>query len=396
MDDKPLCLLALGQQYGSSLATITRVANSCLDGGGIRGLSELLILEEVMGRIKHDLDMADDPLPADFFDLIGGTSTGGLIALLLGRVRLSVPEARKEYEIFSVKTYLKSSKFDSWTLEKAVKSLLGRRLGNGEKRMLDRSKSSCKVFVCAVPQQDVRSRNGPRLFRTYTIRNNPTFNCTIWEACRATSAAPTYFDPIEIGEEWEREAFVDAGLGYNNPIEQVLEEARLVFPGRRIACIVSIGTGLARVLKFPPSPRTNPLKLIEALKTMATESDTTAERVQKRFQNIKDTYLRFSVDRGLNDIKLEEWENLGEVRTYTTGYLEQDTVSSCIDTVVVALLASKAGQGQGESTTQAQISGSQSVEMGGSQRQPQMMRWRPDRPIPSFPLRIEAIADTST
>ncbi|KAK3376988.1 hypothetical protein B0T24DRAFT_665831 [Lasiosphaeria ovina] len=378
MGDKPLCLLAL-------------------DGGGIRGLSELLILEEVMGRIKHDLDMADDPLPADFFDLIGGTSTGGLIALLLGRVRLSVPEARKEYiqiakEIFSVKTYLKNSKFDSRTLEKAVKSLLGRRLGNGEEKMLDRSKSSCKVFVCAVPQQDVRSRNGPRLFRTYNIRNNPTFNCTIWEACRATSAAPTYFDPIEIGEEWERETFVDAGLGYNNPIEQVLEEARLVFPRRRIACVVSIGTGLARVLKFPSSPRTNPLKLIEALKNMATESDTTAERVQKRFRNIKDTYLRFSVDRGLNDIKLEEWENLGEVRTYTTGYLEQDTVSSYIDTVVMALLASKAGQGQGESTTQVQISGSQSIEMGGSQRQPQMMGWRPDRPIPSFPLSIEVIA----
>jgi hypothetical protein len=31
-----------------------------------------------MRRIKHDLDMTDDPLPADFFDLIGGTSTGGL------------------------------------------------------------------------------------------------------------------------------------------------------------------------------------------------------------------------------------------------------------------------------------------------------------------------------
>ncbi|KAK3325013.1 hypothetical protein B0H66DRAFT_547239 [Apodospora peruviana] len=78
MDNKPLCLLAL-------------------DGGGIRGLSELLILEEIMGRVKHDLDMADDPLPADFFDLIGRTSTGGLIALLLGRARLSIPEARKGY-----------------------------------------------------------------------------------------------------------------------------------------------------------------------------------------------------------------------------------------------------------------------------------------------------------
>lgn len=77
MGDKPLCLLALGERYVWSLATVARVTNSYLDGGGIRGLSKLLILEQIMERIKYDLDMADDPLPADFFDLIGGTSTGG-------------------------------------------------------------------------------------------------------------------------------------------------------------------------------------------------------------------------------------------------------------------------------------------------------------------------------
>ncbi|POR32898.1 Uncharacterized protein TPAR_06903 [Tolypocladium paradoxum] len=58
MDNRPLCLLAL-------------------DGGGVRGLSELVVLEEIMNRIKYDLDLDGDPVPADFFDLIGGTSTGG-------------------------------------------------------------------------------------------------------------------------------------------------------------------------------------------------------------------------------------------------------------------------------------------------------------------------------
>lgn len=108
---------------------------------------------------------------------------------------------------------------------------------------------------------------------------------------------------------------------------------------------------------------------------MATESDTTAERVQKRFRNIKNTYLRFNVDRRLDDIKLEQWENLGEVRTYPTGYMELDIVYSCIDTVVMAFLASKARPGQGDSSSLVQISGSQSSEMGGSsQRRPRMLR----------------------
>ena len=56
---------------------LAHFAHSHTDGGGIRGLSELVVLEEIMNRIKYDLDVDGDLLPADFFDLIGGTSTGG-------------------------------------------------------------------------------------------------------------------------------------------------------------------------------------------------------------------------------------------------------------------------------------------------------------------------------
>jgi Patatin-like phospholipase len=47
------------------------------DGGGIRGVSELLILDEIMSRLKRDLDLPELPRPCDYFHLIGGTSTGG-------------------------------------------------------------------------------------------------------------------------------------------------------------------------------------------------------------------------------------------------------------------------------------------------------------------------------
>ena len=47
------------------------------DGGGIRGLSELIIIEELMERIKGKEKLDKTPIPADYFDLIGGTSTGG-------------------------------------------------------------------------------------------------------------------------------------------------------------------------------------------------------------------------------------------------------------------------------------------------------------------------------
>jgi patatin-like phospholipase/acyl hydrolase len=57
------------------------VANTIEDGGGIRGLSELIILEEIMERIKGKGKLTRVPIPADRFDLIGGTSTGGYVVI---------------------------------------------------------------------------------------------------------------------------------------------------------------------------------------------------------------------------------------------------------------------------------------------------------------------------
>ena len=53
------------------------------DGSGIRGLSELLILQEIMERIRVREDREETPLPCDYFDLIGGSSTGGLVVAVI-------------------------------------------------------------------------------------------------------------------------------------------------------------------------------------------------------------------------------------------------------------------------------------------------------------------------
>ena len=65
-----------------------------LDGGGVRGISSLYILKELMAQIarEHRVENPDQPelspCPCEYFDLICGTSTGGLIALMLGRLRM--------------------------------------------------------------------------------------------------------------------------------------------------------------------------------------------------------------------------------------------------------------------------------------------------------------------
>lgn len=67
-----------------------------LDGGGVRGISTLYILKEIMRQVARHHDSQNpkhpkiSPLPYDYFDLICGTSTGGIIALMLGRLRMVI------------------------------------------------------------------------------------------------------------------------------------------------------------------------------------------------------------------------------------------------------------------------------------------------------------------
>ena len=66
----------------------------------------------------------------------------------------------------------------------------------------------------------------PCLFHNYQAPKYPSPNCMIWEAVRVTSSGPTFFKHIVI----EGVPYVDGGMGCNNPVQQVLQEAELVFP----------------------------------------------------------------------------------------------------------------------------------------------------------------------
>jgi patatin-like phospholipase/acyl hydrolase len=65
-----------------------------LDGGGVRGLSSLLILQNLMKEVRRVKNLDHDPLPCQYFDLMGGTSTGGLIAIMLGRLHMVYTDLR--------------------------------------------------------------------------------------------------------------------------------------------------------------------------------------------------------------------------------------------------------------------------------------------------------------
>jgi patatin-like phospholipase/acyl hydrolase len=153
--------------------------------------------------------------------------------------------------------------------------------------------------VLAITKDNVDAR--PTLFKTYD--GTKSFeDCTIWQVARATSAATTFFKSIKCGRD-EIE-FIDAGFGYNNPCEVLIEEAKKTFPAAGEMQVLSIGTGLGDVVTI----KDNRFSILNALKKMASSSKQVTDRLSDEYGN-GCIYFRFNVDRGLQDITLADWEN---------------------------------------------------------------------------------------
>jgi predicted acylesterase/phospholipase RssA len=187
----------------------------------------------------------------------------------------------------------------------------------------------CFRFVCATRTGNTEVA----IFRSYdTTEPKLLFEeCKIWEACRATSAATTFFDPIKIGKFGQE--FADGGVLYNNPIQLVEREASATWPDCiESAVMVSIGTGSAPGGAF----RGNLKKIINAMKEIATETEKTHNNFFRAHKAMVDQnrLYRFNVFHGLADVGLEESKEREKIANTTQTYLEKEETqrltNSCI------------------------------------------------------------------
>ncbi len=159
----------------------------------------------------------------------------------------------------------------------------------------------------------------------------------IWEACRATSAASSFFDPISIGRY--KEDFVDGATGANNPVWEVWNQAQLLWGPQpleeRIKCLVSIGTGVPSLKPFGD----NVIDIGKALVAISTETEQTADRFRRHKSHLDDQgqYHRFNVDHGLEEVGLEEFKKRKEIAAATRRYVQSQAVfkqmKACADNI---------------------------------------------------------------
>jgi patatin-like phospholipase/acyl hydrolase len=219
-----------------------------LDGGGLRGIVPLLVLkrvEEMTGKKIHEL-----------FDVIVGTSTGGIIACGLTCTKDGVNPSLNIDQLIELYTTKGNTIFPrrSNIISKAIggiKSAFGPKFSPkgldgllkeyfGELTLTD----TLKPVI--VTSYDIKN-NDVVMFKTRNaVWDKERYDVKLSDACRATSAAPTYLPSFEIKFDGKERVCIDGGIYINNPVMAAVSDALRSVEGltlKDIECL-SLGTGV--------------------------------------------------------------------------------------------------------------------------------------------------------
>ena len=288
-----------------------------LDGGGLRGILTLGILQRIEDVLRERHGAGDGFRLAHYFDLIAGTSTGAIIAATLA-IGWKVEEIRAKYMSLGENVFQKSflrqglvrAKYDEDSLIKELQGVFG------PKRTL-RDKAIGTGLVVVTKRLDTGSwwpiSNNPR-GRYFEPRPNGVIgngDYPLWQVVRASTAAPAYFDPERItiskpdkGDPVSGE-FVDGGVSpFNNPalmafMYATMDGYRVGWPtGPDKLLLVSVGTGAAdRRVKRAHLTAEHAIKAVVAL------MDDCADLQEMLLQWMSSSRTARPIDREIGDLQ---------------------------------------------------------------------------------------------
>lgn len=287
-----------------------------LDGGGLRGILSVALLQKIEDILCARHGKSDDFRLCHYFDLIAGTSTGAIIAAALAK-GWSVEQIRQKYMELGERVFEKSlfrqglfrAEYDEKRLIEELKAVYGDNTTLGSPEL-----QTCLLVM--TKRLDTGSpwpvSNNPRgkyfASREGGVIGNGDY--PLWQVVRASTAAPKYFDPESItiaeraGHKSMRGDFVDGGASpFNNPALQAFMYAtvdgyRIGWPtGADKMLLVSIGTGAA-----DPDVKKANITAVHAIKVLLSLMDDCASLQETLLQWLSSSPTAREIDSELGDL----------------------------------------------------------------------------------------------
>ncbi len=208
-----------------------------IDGGGIRGIIPAVILVELQKRLAADLYTV--------FDLIAGTSTGGIIALGIGtRCKNGGPYSPQDLLDLYVQNgpAIFAKNLLTPALELAGPKYSPDALERTLQQYFQDTEFQTALTPLLISSYDLQGQL-PFFFKSHRIAADPSYNWPVTDIARATSAAPTFFPPLQLVRGNQDYALVDGGVYVNNPSMAAYAEASSLYPEATSVIVVSVGTG---------------------------------------------------------------------------------------------------------------------------------------------------------
>lgn len=233
-----------------------------LDGGGLRGIVSVAFLQQIETLLRKRHGGNGSFRLSDYFDLVAGTSTGAIIAAAVA-LGWKVDDIRRKYfelgesvfEASFLRQGLLRAKYDERKLTRELKHIFGTSTTIGSSKLKTGLLVVAKRLDTGSPWPISNNPRG-KYFPTDDSGTIGNAEYPLWQVVRASTAAPTYFDPEYItikdvdGHKAVRGQFVDGGASpFNNPALQAvmyasLDGYRLGWPmGEEKILLVSVGTG---------------------------------------------------------------------------------------------------------------------------------------------------------
>jgi len=246
-----------------------------------------------------------------------------------------------------------SSKFDHNALESLLKNVIAESPLTLQPDALLKEPNACKTFVVAIRTRG--SGSAAHRLRSYDTGTADAFSGQIWEAARATSAAPTFFQPITI----KGVKYGDGGTGWNNPTAEAIAEAHSIWPSRPIGCLLSLGTGLEQAIQLVDGSDELPEGVLRGLpQKLAPQASfqlevakycvaslTSCEKIHRDVSEKypdrvvpNGNYFCFNVPQGMSNIGLEEWRKIGDIVSLTEDYMDHGEILDRKKTVARILM----------------------------------------------------------